>query len=148
MFGKIILKKKNNINKWRQQFKEKKSYLLTKEWRKTWHKSRGRCWVDLSPLLMLNDTQVVSEREREAALLIVPVWESMEDWTRLENTLNLSISEYSNSALICHPGTKPYGNFKRVSKYKEIWKSDIWSEVFQKRSHWVYLLYKQNSLTV
>lgn len=88
------------------------------------------------------------EREREAALLIVPVWESMEDWTRLENTLNLSISEYSNSALICHPGTKPYGNFKRVSKYKEIWKSDIWSEVFQKRSHWVYLLYKQNSLAV
>lgn len=40
------------------------------------------------------------EREREAALLIVPVWESMVDWTRLENTLNLSISEYSNSALI------------------------------------------------
>lgn len=49
---------------------------------------------------MLNDTQVEREREREAALLIVPAWKSMEDWTRLENTLNLSISEYSNSALI------------------------------------------------
>lgn len=119
---------------------------MTKEWRKTWHKNRGRCLVDLSPLLMLNDTQVAREREREAALLIVPVWESMADWTRLENTLNLSISEYSNSALIV---TQVQNLMEILKEFQNIKKSEnpIYDrKYFRKGSHWVYLLYKQNSL--
>lgn len=81
------------------------------------------------------------EREREAALLIVPVWESMADWTRLENTLNLSISEYSNSALIV---TQVQNLMEILKEFQNIKKSEnpIYDrKYFKKGSHWVYLLY-------
>lgn len=84
-----------------------------------------------------------SEGEREGGRSIdcPGLGQSMVDWTRLENTLNLSISEYSNSALIV---TQVQNLMEILKEFQNIKKSEnpIYDrKYFRKGSHWVYLLY-------